>query len=156
MGIKITGISTPVGGLSWEIIEIDKQGIKEMFNYLETKRLLINPMEMEIPEQCALSALEIKRYLVDLLQEFKFINETEDIIKNLCNACNTFLDGLNEKNRPHIIYKNDHGDWCDMSFSRIMKEFRTTFRTNIAMLENEYKIDFKKEIPEQYWFKKEK
>ena len=38
MGIKITGIDTPFGGVSWEYTETSKNGIQELFYYLETKR----------------------------------------------------------------------------------------------------------------------
>lgn len=47
MGIKLNGISVPIGGISWEYTESGQKGIQEMFYYLESKRLLINPKEME-------------------------------------------------------------------------------------------------------------
>ena len=31
MGIKINGVSIPVGGISWEYTESKKKGIQEMF-----------------------------------------------------------------------------------------------------------------------------
>ena len=43
MGIKLNGISVPIGGISWEYTESGQKGIQEMFYYLESKRLLINP-----------------------------------------------------------------------------------------------------------------
>lgn len=42
MGIKINGVSIPVGGISWEYTESKKKGIQEMFYYLESKRILTN------------------------------------------------------------------------------------------------------------------
>lgn len=46
MGIKLNGISVPIGGISWEYTESGQKGIQEMFYYLESKRLLINPKEI--------------------------------------------------------------------------------------------------------------
>ena len=63
MGIKINGVSIPVGGISWEYTESKKKGIQEMFYYLESKRILTNPMEMEIKEWSEKSAIEIKNKL---------------------------------------------------------------------------------------------
>lgn len=60
MGIKLNGISVPIGGISWEYTESGQKGIQEMFYYLESKRLLINPKEMENKEWSEKSAIEIK------------------------------------------------------------------------------------------------
>ena len=46
MGIRITGVDTPLGGISWEYSETSKRGIKELLYFLEAKRILTNPVEM--------------------------------------------------------------------------------------------------------------
>jgi len=48
MGIKITGIDTPFGGLSWVSTGTAKSEIEGLFFFLESKRILINPTDMEI------------------------------------------------------------------------------------------------------------
>ena len=50
MGIRITGIDVPFGGISWEYTETEKQAIQKLFFFLESKRLLTNPIEMEIKQ----------------------------------------------------------------------------------------------------------
>ena len=72
MGIKLNGISVPIGGISWEYTESGQKGIQEMFYYLESKRLLINPKEMEKKEWSEKSAIEIKNKLVDILSRYKY------------------------------------------------------------------------------------
>jgi hypothetical protein len=150
LGIRITGVSIAFGGLSWEITENDKRGIEKLFYFLETKRLLINPIEMELPEQCAASAIEIKNYIATLLGQYQFSNAPKVVLKSMGDACNMFLDELNSERRPHIIYKNDHGDWCDNNFSHIMKKFRSVFRSGIQELERHFDVEFGKIIPEDY------
>lgn len=76
MGIKITGIDTPFGGVSWEYTETSKNGIQELFYYLETKRILINPVEMEIKSWCVQSAIEMKREIASVLSKYKFNSDT--------------------------------------------------------------------------------
>ena len=39
MGVRITGIDTPLGGISWEYTEAEKNSIQEIFFFLESKRL---------------------------------------------------------------------------------------------------------------------
>ena len=45
-----------------------------MFYYLESKRILTNPMEMEIKEWSEKSAIEIKNKLVEILSKLSLIH----------------------------------------------------------------------------------
>lgn len=150
MGMKITGISTPIGGLSWEITESERRGIEKLFYFLEAKRLLTNPLEMELPEQCAASTIEIKHFIVTILGDYTCSDATKPILRSLVDACNTFLNDLNAKDRPHIIYKNGQGDWSDNNYSRIYKKFRSSVRSDIQELEKRFSLKFAKTIPDEY------
>lgn len=150
MGIKIKGVSIPVGGISWEYTESKKKGIQEMFYYLESKRILTNPMEMEIKEWSEKSAIEIKNKLVEILSKYEYDRVTVKIIKAMIDTCNEFLDDMQKFDTSGIIYKNSKKDWCDMRYSAAMKKFRKSFRDNIKLLTEEYEIEFLKEIPEEY------
>ena len=150
MGIKINGVSIPVGGISWEYTESKKKGIQEMFYYLESKRILTNPMEMEIKEWSEKSAIEIKNKLVEILSKYEYDRITVKIIKAMIDTCNEFLDDMQKNDASGIIYKNSQKDWCDMRYSTAMKKFRKNFRYNIKLLTEEYEIEFLKEIPEEY------
>ena len=130
MGIRITGIDVPFGGISWEYTETEKQAIQKLFFFLESKRLLTNPIEMEIKQWCIESALEIKRRLVDTLSECDF---SKDTVKE-----------------TGIIFKNEKGDWANSAFSSAMKQFRNVFRENINLLSSVYGIIFTKTIPTEY------
>ncbi|WP_330998639.1 DUF6650 family protein [Pectinatus frisingensis] len=139
-----------MGGISWEYTENERRQIQKLFYFLESKRLLINPADMELPDQCAQSAVEIKEFLVGLLCGFRFSKDVESHLKELCVACNVFLDEINFRQQPHIIYKNNSGDWADSNFSTIMKTFRKVFRTKIAYMEENYGLSFDNHIPEKY------
>ncbi len=150
MGIKINGISIPVGGISWEYTESKKKGIQEIFYYLESKRILTNPIEMEIKEWSEKSAIEIKNKLVETLSKYEYDQITAKTIKAMVDACNEFLDDMLKVDTSGIIYKNSQRDWCDMRYSVAMKKFRGNFRYNIKLLTEVYEIQFLKEIPEEY------
>ena len=150
MGIKITGVSSPVGGISWTYSESEEEKFRKLLCYLESKRLIVNPIEMELPDQCIQSAVEIKQFIVKMLCDFQFSREGEFLLKELCAACNDFLNGIDPRKLPQIIYKNDKGDWIDANFSSSMKTFRRKFRSNIKMMEEKYKLSFEKCIPEEY------
>ena len=52
MGFRITGIDTPYGGINWENCKSNKDYIKHLFLYFESKRLLVNSKEMEKKDWC--------------------------------------------------------------------------------------------------------
>jgi hypothetical protein len=150
MGIEITGIDTPFGGISWKHTESAKNGVQELFYFLETKRILINPSVMEKKEWCEQSAIEIKKKLAELLTKYDFNSDTIKCIRLMINSCNYFLDEIGNINIQGIIYKNGKGDWEDMGFSKSMKKLRKDFRENIETLSEAYKIAFIKNIPEEF------
>ena len=150
MGIKLNGISVPIGGISWEYTESGQKGIQEMFYYLESKRLLINPKEMENKEWSEKSAIEIKNKLVDILSRYKYDQNIITIIKQMVDACNEFLDNMQRVEVRGILYKNLQSDWEDLEYGVAMKKFQKIFRDNIKLLAETYNITFSKEIPKEY------
>lgn len=150
MGIRMTGIDTPFGGVSWEFTESEKHGVQKLFYFLEEKRILTNPTEMEIKQWCEQSALEIKHKLTELLSQYDFSKQTIKCFRLMVSACNVFLDSISRVDENGIIYKNQNGDWENAAFSSAMKQFRKTFRDNINTLSAAYNIEFHHEIPEQY------
>jgi hypothetical protein len=150
MGIRITGLDTPFGGVSWEYTENAKKGIQELFYFLEAKRILTNPSEMEIEIWCEKSAIEIRNKLTELLSKYDFNSETIACIRAMIDSCNSFLDDMRCVTRPGIIYKNGHGDWADINFSKTMKKLRKNFRDNIKTLSQAYQIEFRNIIPEEF------
>ncbi len=148
MGVRITGLDTPFGGVSWEYTETAKHGVQELFYFLETKRLLTNPVEMEIKSWCASSAIEIKAKVAETLGKYDFNLETVACLRSMTDACNSFLDRLDAVPIEGIIYKNSSGDWEDLIFSNAMRTFRTTFKEKIELLSTAYNLKFAKNIPD--------
>ena len=149
MKYKLNGISTPFGGVSWEKSTTGKDLFTRLFLYLESKRILVNPIEMEKKEWCIESVLEIKSSLVKFTKGI-LLNEFDlQSLRAMTDSCNSFLNTVKPLNLPGIIFKN--GDkWEDLSFDSAMKHFRNTFRNEIEKIENKYQLRFTKDIPEQY------
>jgi len=114
-------------GLSWEFTETAKSEIKALFFFLESKRILINPADMETKSWCEESAIEIKNKLVDFCAHYDFNAETVDAIRYMVNACNSFLDDMKRVDQQGIIYKNNIGDWENTNFSIAMKKISQGF-----------------------------
>ena len=150
MGIRITGVSTPIGGISWEFTETKKKGIKDLFLFLESKRILVNPKEMEVKEWSEQSVIEIKNKLVSIATEYEYSQNTMECFKMMIDTCNIFLDNMHQVNISGIIYKNQKGDCIHRGYASAMKEFRKSIKYNIQRLSEEYQLTFSKEIPEEY------
>ena len=109
MKYRINSISVPFGGISWEQYTTEKDRIEYLFFYLESKRILTNPIEMELPDQCVHSVLEIKAELVNIAKDFDFSSNVKKELRQLIQICNKYLDNLN-KLRRHIFHQTDGAD----------------------------------------------
>lgn len=149
MGLELNGFSTSLGGISWNKTTSSKEMFTHLLFFLESKRILVNPIELEFKDWCIESVLEIKQQLVNITQELKLKAFDAAIIRNLIDACNDYLDTVRPMNLPGIIYKND-GRWEDLSFDRAMKTFRSSFKQEIVKIEKKYRLKFHKIIPEEF------
>ena len=149
MGFELNGFSTSLGGISWNKTTSSKEMFSRLMFFLESKRILVNPIELEFKDWCIESVLEIKQQLVKITQELKLKDFDADIIRNMIDACNDYLDTVKPMNLPGIIYKKDDR-WEDLSFDRAMKAFRNSFKQEIAKVEKKYRLKFHKIIPEQF------
>ena len=64
MGFEINGFSTSLGGISWNKTSSSKELFAHLLLFLESKRILVNPIEMELKDWCIESVLDIKKQLV--------------------------------------------------------------------------------------------
>jgi len=146
---KITGVSSAVGGISWDSEIEPKDRWKHLFLFLESKRILVNPAHMEIADHCIQSVLKIKDELVETTKDIDFNNKDMDSIRILIDSCNSFLDSVNSKRNSGIIYKKGNA-WSDYEFDKAMKSFRGSFRDVISEVSKIHKIKFNKDIPFEY------
>ncbi|MFR9545984.1 MAG: DUF6650 family protein [Rikenellaceae bacterium] len=149
MKYKVTGLSTPFGGVSFDKKPTSKDRFSSLLLFLESKRILVNPIEMEKKEWCIQSVLEIKHFLIEITRDIKFKDKEMRIVRNMIDACNSYLDDVSPLKLPNIIFKSGE-HWEDMSFDKSMKQLRKQFGEEIQMVEEIHKLKFNKGIPEKY------
>lgn len=103
MKYELNGVSTPIGGISWNKTHSVKDKFSFLLLYLESKRILVNPIEMEKKEWCIESVLEIKKQLVAITEETVFKKDDLYVIRNMIDACNQYLDSVLVLDLPNII-----------------------------------------------------
>lgn len=88
----ITGISTPVFGVSWKPPQDKRDFAARLITYLEDKRVLYVPHDMEYEAWAAESVLQIREELTRTLQECPSDEDLGRPIKGMQAACRMFLD----------------------------------------------------------------
>src|SRR5437016_5716129 len=66
---KITGFNTSVFEISWEPPKNERAIAKSVVNFLEDRRVLYNPTELEVPHHCISSVLEIRQFLSEKMND---------------------------------------------------------------------------------------
>jgi hypothetical protein len=60
---RLTGISIPLGGVSWQPNDLAVSAARRLIAFLEDRRVLYAPEELEMPQHCVHSVLEIRHFL---------------------------------------------------------------------------------------------
>ena len=92
VGIKFTGFSTPVAGVSWELTKSEKEVARQVVTFLEDRRLLFGERHMEDELQCYRSAGAIRAFLTDQMQALKETSPLRYSLGMMRGACRRFMD----------------------------------------------------------------
>ena len=78
---RLTGISCPIFGVSWDPGVAKIASARRVLTYLEDRLVLYAPWEVEIPEHCVDSILEMRRFMTNQLGNLD--GHDEDIAPHL-------------------------------------------------------------------------
>jgi hypothetical protein len=143
---RLTGISIPVFGVSWNPPEPEIEIAKRIIIYLEDRRVLFNPSSLEIPAHCVQSIIEIRHYLTDELSRLNPKSELAVILQALRAACRKFLNQTEKPNDEIIKFGVDKGHWASWHFLPALGELRGVFGMYLAMISTSYGLDIGDEL----------
>src|SRR5438552_16206546 len=89
---KITGFSTPVFGIQWTPPSKERDIAQSVVTFLEDRRVLYNPTELELPHRCISSVIEIRHFLTEKLNELDQNSELAKNVRTMRSACRRLLD----------------------------------------------------------------
>ena len=89
---KITGFSCPIFGVSWNPTKLEINTARRIITFLEDRRVLYNPYELEMPRHCQESVIEIRHFLTKQLYDTDRESELGKILRGMRAACRKFLD----------------------------------------------------------------
>lgn len=144
---RISGFSIPVFGVQWIPIEPEITKARRIITFLEDRRVLYAPSEMEVPEHCVHSVLEIRKFLTAELGNLDSNTELAKNLRAMRAASRKFLHEVTENaDREIIIYARHHGHWASWKFYGDLGLMRGVFGLHIALIASSYGLDVEDEL----------
>ena len=135
---RLTGISTPIGGISWTPPVDEKDKAKRLLVFLEDRRALYHPYDMEVGDYVVESILQIRERLTDDLGEISKSSILGESLTAMRSACRKFLDDTQKKrSRRH---------WIGPPFINSLGELRALFGIHVARLACAYDLEVGNEL----------
>lgn len=138
---RLTGINCPFFGISWNPPETDRSIARRVVHFLEDKRVLYNPSDLEMPRHCVESVFRIREFLTNEMSKTSDDSNLYGYIKAMRIACRKFIDRTFSKNERYLDearYNDNYSSWV---FGSALGELRGTFGNMIAQISAAYGID---------------
>ncbi len=139
---RITGISTPFFGVSWNPSQVDRDVVKHLLAFLEDRRALYYPYEQELPSLVEESVHDIRRELSDALGKVERDSVAGEAFTLMRRACREFLDEV--EGRATAYGLNSFED--EAEYFMALGKLRGLFGIQVARLSVAYGIDIEDEL----------
>lgn len=144
---RLTGISCPVFGLSWNPPEADRTVARRVLSFLEDRRVLYAPSEIEIPDHCVQSVLQIRSFLTNELTGLDSKNDLAQSLRAMRAACRKFLNTVQAEDADRIIhFGRQPGHYASWEFNQGLGEMRGVFGIHVARIASQYGIDVENDL----------
>jgi len=143
---RLTGISCPIFGISWNPPQPEVAVARRIITTLEDRRVLFSPSEVEVPPHCVQSVIEIRHFLTAELCNCSTSDALSAHIRAMRAACRKFLDRVQGQDREVIPFANQHGHWASWVFMDALGQMRGEFGIHIAQLAVRYGLDIEKDL----------
>jgi len=135
---SLTGISTPVFGLSWSPPETDREIVRQVITFFEDRRALYNPYNIETTAWVIESVLEIRKKLTDILETLDENPNISPHLRAMRAACRKLMDEAEKQMKGRYPYRGD--------IFTALGEMRAIFGIHIAQLCVKYGIDIESDL----------
>lgn len=157
---RLTGISTVVGGVSWEWSESERDTLRNLVTFLEDRRVLsldFSKMsladfaldEIESPDYVNQLLMHIRDKLTAALQELPEGSPAADPVRAMRTACTEYLTlihaGWQESRRINLPNKNE--DPFIVNYFMAIGQLRSAVGKQLAILRDKYGIEITSRSP---------
>lgn len=139
---RVSGLSSPIFGVSWTPPETEIAVARRVVSYMEDRRVLYNPSEMEVPEHCVESVLDIRRFLTRELAPLSEDSELKASLRAMRAACRKFLNTVAVDSRSEIVRFGAHrGHSASWEFNGAVGELRGVFGVHLARMAAQHGLE---------------
>jgi uncharacterized protein DUF6650 len=138
---RITGFSVPIFGIQWSPPEAERVVAKRVLTFLEDRRVLYVPSEMEMPEHGVQSVLRIREFLTSELGHLTSDGQLADSLRAMRAASRKFLDAVGPEDSPIVRRGFDRGHYASWEFNQALGEMRGVFGIYVAILAATHGLD---------------
>lgn len=142
---RLTGISCPIFGVSWNPTETQRTIARRIIIFLEAKRVLYADFGDEAVCHCVDSALEIKNFLTNELPNIDEASELYSYVRAMRTATNKFL-GRFPKGKQKRCVMCRGGSIENWIFISAVGELRGVFGIMVGQISKAYGIDVEDEL----------
>jgi Family of unknown function (DUF6650) len=143
---RLTGFSCPIFGISWNPKEADVTKARKVITFLEDRRVLYAPSELEVPEHCVRSVIDIRHFLTTELVVLDFDSELSKSLRAMRAACRKFLNTVQDGERRVITFDSNYNQWAGWVFIGALGELRGVFGIHIAKLAGQHGLDVEDDL----------
>ena len=143
---RVTGLSVPIFGVQWNPPEAECVAARRVLVFLEDRRVLYVPSEMELPHHCAESVLRIREFLTAELGKLGGAQELAQSIRAMRAACRKFLATVEADDRCAIHFGASQGHFASWVFNGAVGELRGVFGVHIARLAASHGLDVEDDL----------
>jgi hypothetical protein len=143
---RLTGISTPLGGVSWQPSEQQAAAARRLISFLEDRRVLYVASEVEVPSHCVHSVIEIRRFLSAEIGKLDEDSLLDGSLRAMRAACRKFLERVGKDGNEVTLYANRQGHWASWTFIGALGEMRGTFGVHLARIAAQFTIDIEDDL----------
>jgi hypothetical protein len=141
---RITGISTPFGGLQWtDPGPAELETVRGFLVFLEDRRVLFNPYDLEVPGQVHHSVHEIRHECTDVLRRIGATSFAAVPIRAIREACRRFHD---DENMDFRFFDRPDHHGTGVGFFVALGAVRATVGQQVALLAGHYDIDIEGDL----------
>lgn len=144
---RLTGISTPFFGVSWNPPEAERDIARRIIAFMEDRRVLYAPSEMEVPQHCVDSVIHIREFLTDEIGKLETDKEITKSLRAMRAACRKFLSRVGgDKQGEILMYGHHRNHWASWVFNDALGQMRGVFGVHIALMAVKYGLDIEGEL----------
>jgi len=109
-GSRVTGISTPLLGVSWTPGVSDEEQARALLAFLEDRRVLFAPEDLEDASHCVVSVERIRDFLTGMLTRGGLGDAFVDRLEKMRSAARRFMEQIRPPfERPDELWIPGHG-----------------------------------------------